>query len=549
MRDLDVLVPETALRPALDLLARAGLMPLAGVSPDWVEWVIAPGTPGYSLLTPAGRELDLHWHAMHQSRQRGADSELWAGTRRVELAGVATRVPDPADQLLHTVCHSMRWDPRPSYRWVVDAWQLLGEPIDFERLVEQARKRRLAVPAHLGLSYLAGRFGAPIPASAIDSLERSRGSLVERAELRAQLKAPHDQGPFARAVLEHQSQIRRRVSADEKLTATRRARVAFASMRVDHSSAGPRPPVGLEEPVRFGRGHNSAPYVVRGMGLPEDDGCWMVGGEARVVLPLLGPPDRGRVLVIGAHPFVAPGHPRQRLVVIANGRAIATWAGTAEGHGMRRAVVLPPSVLAGEPYLDLRLRTPDARSPRSVGAGADARQLGWFLREITLSAIEPYELGTELRFDAGKEVERHLVGGWWPPAAGGRWTATRQAGLVLRVEQAAEALELELDARALPAAGKGDARVAVLVNGRSEAEFRFDAEIPEGRRQVWLRGVRAGEEIELGMRLPSTASPSDLGLGEDARQLGLFVIRLVLRRAACSPRGRVPLRMRKPRRG
>ncbi len=106
-----------------------------------------------------------------RSRQIGADAELWPAATAVEIAGVSTRVPAAADQLLHVVAHAMRWDPRPSYRWVLDAWLLLTEPLNFDRLIEQARRRRLSVPLHAGLSYLASTFAAPIPAEVIAALD------------------------------------------------------------------------------------------------------------------------------------------------------------------------------------------------------------------------------------------------------------------------------------------------------------------------------------------------------------------------------------------
>ena len=44
------------------------------------------------------------------------------------------------------ILHGLRWNAIPTYRWVLDASLLctgaIG-PIDYDRLVEQARKRRV----------------------------------------------------------------------------------------------------------------------------------------------------------------------------------------------------------------------------------------------------------------------------------------------------------------------------------------------------------------------------------------------------------------------
>ena len=310
MTDLDVLVPESARARAMDLLTDAGLRPVAGLSRGWIEWVLMPATPGYGFGTSQHHQINLHWHSLHESRQPGADAELWAGAYRpITMVGVQTRVPDPADQLLHSICHGLRWDLRPTYRWVVDASRLLARPLDFDRLVEQACRRRLTVPAAAGLAYLSAVLGGPIPPSALRALKRRRGSLLERAEWRARLQAPHARGPVARAVLDHQDRVRRVVSPGARMTAVQWLRLLGQDIGAHDSREPARPLAPLGEPIRFRPSGSPERFMAYGFAPPQDGGAWTVGHEARLTLPLAEPLDRGVVVTLRGEPHLGCARP------------------------------------------------------------------------------------------------------------------------------------------------------------------------------------------------------------------------------------------------
>lgn len=197
MEDVDVLVPRGQVLEAMAALRDAGF------SPERAAPETRLGVRHSEPFTNAdGASVDLHWYAMWQPFD---DRDLWERSRPSALAGAATRTLDPADQLLLVCVHGAAWnDPRP-IRWVVDALVLLGDaegPLDWSRLVERARARRLTVAAHDTLEYLQREFGGAIPADVLIALRRARAGLLEQAAQRA-LRRPPSARRSAVVLLDH----------------------------------------------------------------------------------------------------------------------------------------------------------------------------------------------------------------------------------------------------------------------------------------------------------------------------------------------------------
>jgi hypothetical protein len=86
---------------------------------------------------------------------------------------VSTLVPGPAEQLLHTCAHGLRPFPA-SLRWIADAAVIIssaGERIDWNRLIEGAARRQLALRTATALSVLVDLLGTPVPRQAMAELE------------------------------------------------------------------------------------------------------------------------------------------------------------------------------------------------------------------------------------------------------------------------------------------------------------------------------------------------------------------------------------------
>jgi hypothetical protein len=190
--DIDLLVPTDQVVASIELLSRLGWtpkqLPARALTP-----AIQSIQHGRPFLDPNGRELDLHWHVLHECSYPGADDDFWAAALSTTIHRAPTRVLNPADQLLHVCVHGSKWEPVPVPWWVADAVAILRTPqgeIDWDRLANHAERRRLILPLGEALSYLRDVVEAPIPASAVQTIRKMPTSRVERMEYAALTNPP-----------------------------------------------------------------------------------------------------------------------------------------------------------------------------------------------------------------------------------------------------------------------------------------------------------------------------------------------------------------------
>jgi len=80
--------------------------------------------------------------------------------------------------------HGVHWSLTPPFRWVADAVTIIKNTgkIDWNRLFEQAQKRKLIFPIKEGLKYLQKNFNANIPDSAIEQFEKAKATQIDKWE-------------------------------------------------------------------------------------------------------------------------------------------------------------------------------------------------------------------------------------------------------------------------------------------------------------------------------------------------------------------------------
>ncbi len=173
MDDFDLLI-----RPQ-DLDRAAKLLGDNGWSSDGplIPWERRGVTHGQSWQTQ-GQSLDLHWFIMPESLDPILDEECRGRARQVSLQGQVALALDPTDLLLHTLVHGCKAGSRQA--WVCDSLALLDSDIDWQRLVQQARKRRVVLQCRAGLSFLNKELEAPVPISALRALEDCSVGLTDR---------------------------------------------------------------------------------------------------------------------------------------------------------------------------------------------------------------------------------------------------------------------------------------------------------------------------------------------------------------------------------
>jgi hypothetical protein len=183
--DVDILVPKSDAQRAVSVLEDLEWSPKGDpprVSADYVSV-----SKGLSLIHPGGGALDLHWHLFPEDYVTAHEEPVWRHAIPAPMAGVSTLAPSPTEMLLHVCVHGWAWCPHPPFRWVADAMTILRASqaeLDWERLIEGARRRRLVPRLAAALIYLQTRFGAEVPSHALTDLRNTSIPRLDRWEYR-----------------------------------------------------------------------------------------------------------------------------------------------------------------------------------------------------------------------------------------------------------------------------------------------------------------------------------------------------------------------------
>ncbi len=191
MSDVDMLVRTKDAARAAAVLERLGWHTRQRLRSDRAATFEVIHGVGYSA--GPDKAIDLHSHALEECCYPGADDSFWAAARTLDLEGTKTLTLCPEDLLLHVCIHGSRGAPARVLHWIPDALAILrqdGEALDWNRVVGEARDRRLSLALGRSLRYLQVTFGAPIPETAIRALEEARHGWLERLDYRAQGGAP-----------------------------------------------------------------------------------------------------------------------------------------------------------------------------------------------------------------------------------------------------------------------------------------------------------------------------------------------------------------------
>ena len=177
MRDVDLLVPTTAARNVLVKLESAGWKITCWKPPGYPEsffqFLHAAG-----FEAPDGARVDLHWHALTVCCHQSADDLFWRFSEPLDFLGIPVRTCDSTEHLLQTCAHGVVWSPVPPVRWAADAVLLLrsARPVDWERLTRTACDLDLVPYVRSALAFLRRELSAPVPAEALDRLDRAPSS-------------------------------------------------------------------------------------------------------------------------------------------------------------------------------------------------------------------------------------------------------------------------------------------------------------------------------------------------------------------------------------
>lgn len=198
MADFDVLVRGNRVADAMDIVTCLGWTPKAW-SRERLTTRRLSMQGGLGFKDAGGRELDLHWHVLTECLKADADDDFWDGAAATKIEGIPTQTLNATDQLLHVCVHGAAMNPVPPIRWAADAAVILkhaGATIDWNRLIEQARKRHVVFLVRDALGFLRDVLDAPVPLWAHRSIQALPTSRSERLEYRFKTQPPLLLGRF-----------------------------------------------------------------------------------------------------------------------------------------------------------------------------------------------------------------------------------------------------------------------------------------------------------------------------------------------------------------
>lgn len=146
----------------------------------------------------------------------------------------------------------------------------------------------------------------------------------------------------------------------------------------------PKAVIQVNQTLSFGEGGQGKHYIkMPGWSFVEPWGIWSDGKESALEFPL-APSLQNRALniCIQLMPFVAPGHPLQKVEFYVNGALIKTQA--FDRSGSQFADLAVPAHINHQTDLKIQLRYFNPIAPKSVGVGIDARLLAIGIESINI---------------------------------------------------------------------------------------------------------------------------------------------------------------------
>jgi hypothetical protein len=162
--DIDIVIPGEEMSRAARLLPSLGFKAITLPQSEMYHW---------KFEHESGVPLQLHSRLFHSPHYNIPWAEVWARSRSSIVAGVAMNILPPADNLFQVCGHASYSRSRRSLRWVSDAWFIIDQhrDLDWDQLLEAARRNHLALPLSVMLGYLAEDLDAPIPAAFLNRLD------------------------------------------------------------------------------------------------------------------------------------------------------------------------------------------------------------------------------------------------------------------------------------------------------------------------------------------------------------------------------------------
>ncbi len=202
MNDFDLMVPTSQAARTVELLKSWGWKPdtrgQENEAPVLIDGKSLNSVFAQPFINEREQSFNLHLHLLRQCCAPHDDDIFWEGAVLACVNDVQTLALNPTDQIFHACIDGVQWNSVAPLHWVADVILILraSENIDWNRLVDHARKRRLNLPLGDALHYLSEKMDVPIPAEVIAAIDALPVLRLDRLEYKAGLQRREARSPL-----------------------------------------------------------------------------------------------------------------------------------------------------------------------------------------------------------------------------------------------------------------------------------------------------------------------------------------------------------------
>ena len=278
--------------------------------------------------------------------------------------------------------------------------------------------------------------------------------------------------------------------------------------------------------VTFGMLGNADDFLGFGWSSPMSNGCWNNGHSSSLKIKL-AVPETDLLLKATLRPYVTTQVPEQNIYIFVNGTKIDLWSAREQRVHQFRTVV--PKALTRSPEMEIKFHLPNAVSPRSIGAGGDARKLAILMRSLSLHLLPIYQYGAEIRFGRDGNASSFMGRGWSKTAQENFcWTNGHRASLHIPIPVPEN--DLLLETVLLPFLREGRVpkqTIHVLANRNKVAEWTTTERKTQTLHATIPKELVDSRGITIDFDLPDAIAPKSIG-EHDVRRLAMAMVKMQL---------------------
>lgn len=179
MSDMDIMVPAPLANVSFEFLKVNSWQSLDAIHDRYN----LTNNKSITLVNKENSELDLHWYPFDECMGLMHENDFWDKAVPMEVSGQKALALCPADELLLTLVHGLMPNPEPPIRWIADALSIINADdvvVDWNRLIEYAKKFSVIIQVKEALQYLTETFHANVPSDAYQTIMAIRPTFADK---------------------------------------------------------------------------------------------------------------------------------------------------------------------------------------------------------------------------------------------------------------------------------------------------------------------------------------------------------------------------------